>query len=95
MIYFDSNNLIIILELCGFLKLTMQDFINDKNDFLNKYLFFVLGVSSPCFSKITFQPGFYWGFLAVVDRFELKFLHTDCRVSYDMVSDGLICKTLI
>ena len=39
MIYFDCIMLLIFKKKYDFLKLTMQGFINDKNGFLNEYLF--------------------------------------------------------
>ena len=39
MIYFDSTILLIFLEQCNFMKLTMQGFKSGKNGFLNEYLF--------------------------------------------------------
>ena len=55
MIYFDCIVLLIILEIDDFLKLIMQGFQNDKNGFLNEYLFSYWVLAHPIFLKQLFN----------------------------------------
>ena len=85
MIYFDCIILLIFLEKCDFLKLTMHGFINE-------YLFSYWALAHPVF-KMNFSIRFVceissndW------QGFELRFLRTGWRVSCGMVSNDLVCK---
>ena len=55
LIYFDGVILLIFLEQCDFLQLTMQGFINDKNDFLMSFCFSYWTLSHFIFEKLLFS----------------------------------------
>ena len=62
MIYFDGIILLIFLEKCDFLKLTMQGFTDDKNGCLNEYLFFYWMLAHFIFQKQLFSQVWHCGF---------------------------------
>ena len=68
MIYFDCIVLLIFLEKCDFLKLTMQNFKIHKNDFLNEYLFSYWTLAHPICQKQLFSQVWHCGFLAAINE---------------------------
>ena len=50
------------------MKLTIQVFENNKNDFIKRIFVFLLGFSSPRFFKNYFQPSGFVGILEIVNE---------------------------
>ena len=79
--------LLIFLEKYDFLKLTMQGFKSDKNDFLKMVFGFLLGFSSPyLFLKSLYNQVDCVGFLQWSIGVGLRFLRAGYTEFYGMMS---------